>query len=161
MTPGSTLSVRLATLDDLTAVSVLAAKLVNLHHSWDPERFFVVGPNIEAGYKRFLSGELKRKDSLVMVAATDRVLGYAFGRVEPRNWESLLDECGVLHDIYVDDTARVGGVGTALLQGFISQMRDRKMTQLVLHTATQNLPGQALFKKLGFRTTMLEMTLKL
>ena len=119
------------------------------------------GPNIEAGYKRFLSGELKRKDSLVMVAATDRVLGYAFGRVEPRNWESLLDECGVLHDIYVDDTARVGGVGTALLQGFISQMRDRKMTQLVLHTATQNLPGQALFKKLGFRTTMLEMTLKL
>lgn len=158
----TTVTVRPATVEDLAQVSVLAAKLVRLHHEWDPERFFLVGPSIETGYKRFLTGELKRKESLVLVAVNEQgVVGYAFGRIEPRNWESLLDECGALHDIYVDDTVRVGGVGTAILQEFVSQMRSRGMKQVVLHTATQNTPGQALFKKLGFRTTMLEMTLKL
>jgi ribosomal protein S18 acetylase RimI-like enzyme len=156
-----TLLVRAATADDLAAVSVLAAKLVRLHHDWDADRFFVAGAGIEAGYKRFLTSELKRAESCVLVACTDRVVGYAFGRVEPRNWESLLDECGVLHDIYVDDSARMQGAATALLQAFIQHMRARAMQKVVLFTASQNVGGQALFRKHGFRPTMLEMTLTL
>jgi ribosomal protein S18 acetylase RimI-like enzyme len=153
--------VREAVEDDLDAVSVLAARLVRMHHEWDRERFLKAGPSVEAGYRRFLAGELRQPSSLVLVAVTPsgRVVGYAFGRLEPRNWEMLMDDSGVLHDVFVDDSARKGGVGAKLVLGFVERMRARGAQRVVLHTAAQNAAGQALFKKLGFRVTMYEMTL--
>jgi ribosomal protein S18 acetylase RimI-like enzyme len=157
----STITVRDAREEDLDAVATLAARLVRLHHQWDPERFLRAGPSIEEGYRQFLSGERAKRESVVLVAGSEEasVLGYAFGRHEPRNWELLMDESGVLHDVYVDDEARGLGVGEALVRAFIERMRARGAKRIVLHTAAQNAAGQALFKKLGFRVTMLEMTL--
>ncbi|MBL8677753.1 MAG: GNAT family N-acetyltransferase [Myxococcales bacterium] len=153
--------VREAREEDLDAVSVLAARLVRMHHEWDRERFMRAGPSVEAGYRRFLAGELTQSASLVLVAVTPagRIVGYAFGRLEPRNWEMLMDDSGVLHDVLVDDSARKGGIGAKLVLGFVERMRARGAQRIVLHTAAQNTAGQALFKKLGFRVTMLEMTL--
>lgn len=160
MSDGAEITVREAREEDLDAVSVLAARLVRMHYDWDHQRFLRAGPSVESGYRRFLSGELKNPESLVLVALVDdRVAGYAFGRHEPRNWELLMDESGVLHDVYVDETIRAKGVGTALVRAFVDRMRKDGAQRIVLHTAAQNAAGQALFKKLGFRVTMLEMTL--
>lgn len=154
------ITVRPAREEDLDAVSVLAARLVRMHYDWDNARFLKAGANVESGYRRFLAGEMQSSASLVLVAEVDgHVAGYAFGRHEPRNWEMLMDESGVLHDVYVDDTIRARGVGTALVQGFVARMRAQGATRIVLHTASQNAAGQALFRKIGFRVTMLEMTL--
>jgi ribosomal protein S18 acetylase RimI-like enzyme len=160
MTDGAVITVREAREADLDAVSVLAARLVRMHYDWDKQRFLCAGPSIESGYRRFLSSELNKPESVVLVALVeDRVVGYAFGRHEPRNWELLMDESGVLHDVYVDETSRAQGVGTALVRAFVERMRKAGAQRIVLHTAMQNVAGQALFKKLGFRVTMLEMTL--
>lgn len=161
MTDRASVTVREAREEDLDAVSALAARLVRLHYDWDPARFLKAGPNVQTGYRRFLSDELANEASLVLVAedpASGALLGYAFGRREPRNWELLMDESGVLHDVYVDDEARGLGAGVALVQGFIDRMHARGAARVVLHTAAQNTAAQALFKKLGFRVTMLEMT---
>jgi ribosomal protein S18 acetylase RimI-like enzyme len=162
MSEAETVIVRPAREEDLDAVSVLAARLVRMHAEWDPERFLPAGPGVQQGYRRFLQGEMAREDSLLLVAE-DRgdgaVIGYAFGRREPRNWEMLMDDSGVLHDVFVDDRARGRGVGAQLVRGFVERMRVRGAARVVLHTAAQNAAGQALFKKLGFRVTMLEMTI--
>jgi ribosomal protein S18 acetylase RimI-like enzyme len=162
MSDGAEITVREAHEEDLDAVSVLAARLVRMHYDWDNQRFLRADPSIESGYRRFLAGELNNAESLVLVAIVDgRVAGYAFGRHEPRNWELLMDESGVLHDVYVDETVRGKGVGTALVRAFVERMRQDGAQRIVLHTAAQNAAGQALFKKLGFRVTMLEMTLSI
>ena len=155
--------VRPARPDDLPAVSRLAAELVRLHHRLDPPRFLLVEP-IEDGYQWFFSRELKREGALILVAedSTDgRLLGYAYGTLEPRNWNDLLDACGKLNDLYVDGTARRRGAGRALVHEMFAALKARGAPRVVLLSAWRNPEAHAFFEALGFRRTMLEMTAEL
>jgi ribosomal protein S18 acetylase RimI-like enzyme len=51
------------------------------------------------------------------------------------------------------------GAGTELMRAAIEWIRSKGRTQVVLSTMTQNAHAQQLFAKLGFRPTMVEMTL--
>lgn len=143
---------------DLPAVSRLAGKLVRLHHAFDPRRFLDL-PNPETGYARYFGSELRNPDVALTVAEVDGdIVGYAYGRMEPRSYNELLDACGKLHDIYVDEGARHGGVGEKLVRATIDRLTERGAPRVVLLTAVQNEAAQRLFARMGFRTTMLEMT---
>jgi len=129
------------------------------HHADDPRRFIQV-EHPEAGYGRFLVSQLGVVSSLVMVAEDDgAVVGYVYADVEGTNWMELRGPCGVIHDIYVDDGARRRGAGRALLAAAIEWIHSRGRTQVVLLTKTRNAHAQHLFSSLGFRPTMVEMTL--
>lgn len=158
----SPLSVRPATRADLPAVARLAAKLVRLHHGFDPHRFLCLEP-LEPGYERFLGHELEDADAVIFVAVVrdeqgERVLGYAYGRLEPRDWNELLDACGKLHDLYVDEDARGHGAATALVEAVVARLEAKGAPRVLLLSATPNLAAQKLFARLGFRPTMVEMT---
>ncbi len=155
--------VRPARPDDLPAVSRLAAELVRLHHRLDPPRFLLVEP-IEDGYQWFFTRELERDGALILVAedSTDgRLLGYAYGTLEARNWNDLLEACGKLNDLYVDGTARRRGAGRALVDAMFAALRARGAPRVVLLSAWRNPEAHAFFEALGFRRTMLEMTAEL
>ena len=157
------MQVRSARAEDLPAVARLAAELVRLHHRLDPPRFMLVEP-IEDGYQWFFSRELKREGALILVAedSTDgRLLGYAYGTLEPRNWNDLLDACGKLNDLYVDGTARRRGAGRALVHEMFAALKARGAPRVVLLSAWRNPEAHAFFESLGFRRTMLEMTAEL
>ena len=153
-------------------MSQLAAELVRQHHRLDPQRFLLVEP-IEEGYRRFFTGELRRKGALILVAedetaakdvpdgADPSILGYAYATLEPRNWNDLLDAAGKLNDIYVDPAARRRGAGRALALAVFEALRERGAPRLVLMSAWQNPEAHAFFESLGFRRTMLEMTREL
>jgi ribosomal protein S18 acetylase RimI-like enzyme len=156
----ATFIVRKMTAADLSDVGKLAGKLVRMHHDLDPRRFLELA-NPEAGYARFLGSELKSKNVVLLVAErTDgkAVVGYTYARLEGRNYNDLLEACGKLHDVYVDESARGQGIGEALVTETMRQLTEKGAPRVVLLTATQNEAAQRLFKKLGFRTTMLEMT---
>jgi ribosomal protein S18 acetylase RimI-like enzyme len=155
--------VREARPEDLPAVCRLAAELVRLHHRLDPPRFLLVEP-IEDGYQWFFTRELKRDGALILVAEDDadgRLLGYAYGTLEPRNWNDLLDACGKLNDLYVDPTTRRQGAGRALVTAMFAALKARGAPRVVLLTAWKNPDAHAFFEALGFRRTMLEMTAEL
>ncbi|MGE5176229.1 MAG: N-acetyltransferase family protein [Hyphomicrobiales bacterium] len=129
------------------------------HHASDPRRFLQV-PNPEAGYGRFLVSQLANPRSLVLVAErSGTVVGYVYADVESTNWMELRGPCGVVQDIYVDDAARRQGAGGALLRAAIDWIFSKGRTQVVLLTKTRNTGAQELFASLGFRPTMIEMTL--
>src|SRR4051812_7543865 len=108
------LTIRSAEAEDLAQGGKLAAALVRQHYEFDPLRFILI-PNAEAGYARFLSGQLDDDASVVLVAERDGlVVGYAYARVESRDWNALLDKHGALHDIYVAEPARRTGIARAL-----------------------------------------------
>jgi ribosomal protein S18 acetylase RimI-like enzyme len=153
--------VRAAVQKDLPRVSELAAELVRQHHRLDPQRFMLVEP-IAEGYRRFFTGELRRKSALILVAEDeDQLLGYAYATLESRNWNDLLDAVGKLNDLYVDPGARRRGVGRALAQAVFAELQHRGVPRLVLMTAWKNPDAHVFFEALGFRRTMLEMTREL
>jgi ribosomal protein S18 acetylase RimI-like enzyme len=156
----SSFLIRAMTPADLPATGQLAGKLVRLHYEFDPQRFLNL-PSPEAGYARYLGGELKSDGVVLLVAerTTDQyVVGYAYARLEPRDYAALRDGCGVLHDVYVDESARGQGLGEKLVREVVRRLAEKGAPRIVLMTAVQNEPAQRLFARLGFRTTMLEMT---
>ncbi|HVV49967.1 MAG TPA: GNAT family N-acetyltransferase [Polyangia bacterium] len=158
-------TVRPARPADLPAVSRLAAELVRMHHRLDPPRFLLIEP-VEKGYQWFFTRELKRKGALILVAeAADeggaKIVGYAYGTLEARNWNDLLDACGKLNDLYVDAAARRHGTGRALVDAMFAALKARGAPRVVLLSAWRNPEAHAFFEALGFRKTMVEMTVEL
>ena len=149
------------TAADLPQVGMLAGKLVRMHHAFDPQRFLrPVDP--ERGYARWFATQLDAPDVILLVAEDDQgVAGYVYARMEPRSYNELLDACAKLHDIYVDERARGRGVGEALCRETFARAAEKGAPRVVLLTAAQNEQAQRLFKRVGFRTTMLEMTCEL
>jgi ribosomal protein S18 acetylase RimI-like enzyme len=152
------------TTDDLPAVGRLAGRLVRMHHDFDSKRFLSL-PNAEAGYARYFASEIGSDQVVLLVAeltsAASRdegIVGYAYARLEPRSYNELLDACAKLHDVYVDDRARRLGVGEALAREAIRVVTAKGAPRVVLLSAVRNEAAIRLFMRLGFRTTMLEMT---
>ena len=158
--PSPAHTIRAATPADLPAVARLAAQLVRYHHSLDPKRY-LLPDRIEEGYAHFLGSELKNPRAVVLAAleaASGDVVGYAYGRLEPRDWNMLLEAHGALHDILVAPAARRTGLGDALVREICARLEGLGAPRVILHTAVQNDAAQALFERAGFRRTMIEMT---
>jgi ribosomal protein S18 acetylase RimI-like enzyme len=153
--------VRAATKGDLGTLGALAADLVRFHHGLDPQRFFLAA-KVEEGYRGWFGRELGNEDAILLVAELgSEIVGYVYGRVEERDWNMLLDRHAALHDVLVTEPARGKHAGEALVTAFLVEAERRGAPRAVLHTATSNERAQKLFAKMGFRSTMIEMTCEL
>lgn len=150
--------IRRAEPGDVERLGALAGQLVRAHHAADPGRFMLV-PDVESGYGRWLRGEAKRTGAVVLVAeVAGRVVGYVYGAIGGRDWNELLDEHGALHDIVVDEAHRRTGIGGRLLDAILAELATLGAPRIVLKTMTGNEAAQRLFESRGFRRTMIEMT---
>jgi len=157
---GTSFVVRPVEPPDLAAVGRLAGQLVRYHHALDPQRYMRID-NVEEGYARFLGKEAGNPRAVVLCAAdalSGAIIGYAYGTLEGRDYNALLEPHGALHDVLVDPEARRVGVGKHLVLETCRRLEALGAPRLLLHTAVQNGAAQALFKKVGFRSTMIEMT---
>lgn len=151
--------VRRAARADLPALGRMAAGLVDVHHQFDPQRFFAAGPDTPAGYAAFLGRQLSASDAVVLVAEVEGlVVGYVYGGVEGHDYMSLRGPAGVVHDLFVDARHRSRGIARQLLEHVLAELHARGVPRVVLSTADRNVEAQRLFARLGFRRTMIEMT---
>jgi GNAT superfamily N-acetyltransferase len=153
------IQIRPASKSDVAALGRHGAALMRQHHASDPRRF-ILTDRPEEGYGRFLVSQLANPDMLVLVAErADEVVGYVFAGLEPISWRDLRGPCGFIHDVYVHESARRQGVGLRLLRAAIDWAHSKGRTQVVLWSKSGNDGAQRVFAKLGFRDTMIEMTL--
>jgi|SRR5262252_899276 len=153
------ITTRRATPADEEALGRYGGALMRQHHAADAKRFITV-ERPEMGYGRYLVSQLTRPESLVLVAERGtEVVGYVYAGIEGTSWMDLRGPCGFIHDVYVDESARQLGAGRLLLHAAIEWIRSRGRSQIVLWTKTRNEHAQRLFTGLGFRPTMIEMTL--
>jgi ribosomal protein S18 acetylase RimI-like enzyme len=154
--------VRRAASPDLPRIGYLGALLIKEHYDFDTQRFLAAKPETSAGYAAFLSSQLEDPDKAVLVADMDGdVIGYAYAAMEGYDYMSLRGPAGILHDVIVDPGHRGRGVGRLLLDATLEFFRSRGVPRVVLSTAERNEAAQRLFARLGFRRTMIEMTLEL
>ncbi len=155
------MDIRAPTLAEIPAVAALAEQLVRQHEGYDARRFVHL-EDPAAGYAKFLPRALGDPSSVLLVAVEGgRIVGYAYATLEGLDYFALLGPCGKLHDLFVDPAARGLGAGEALVRAVQAELQRRGAPRVVLLTATQNQAAQRLFAKVGFRTTMLELTAEL
>ncbi len=136
----------------------MGAALTRSHQSFDARRFLLV-EDLEAGYEWWLGTLLAEEQSALLVAESGgELIGYAAGRIEPRDWATLLDRHGALHEVWVATSWRRRGVGRALVEGICDALGRLGAPRVVLWCAWANASAQKLFEQAGFRRTMLEMT---
>jgi ribosomal protein S18 acetylase RimI-like enzyme len=129
-----------------------------MHNEADPSRFLLVD-KVEEGYAWWFSRELDRPEAILFVACSGQtVVGYAYGTLEERDWNLLLDAHGAVHDIYVAKDERRAGIGRELVVALVTALEARGAPRVVLSTMVGNEAAQRVFQRCGFRPTMLEMT---
>lgn len=132
------------------------------HYAFDRQRFLAPGPGTEGGYASFLGSLLDSDEDRVCVADDDgRVVGYVYVALEPLSWKELRGPAGYIHDVAVEEGARHAGTATKLMEAAIAWLRERRAPRVILGTAALNETAQSLFHHLGFRDTMIEMTMEL
>jgi ribosomal protein S18 acetylase RimI-like enzyme len=160
--PTSPPVVRRATPADLASLGRLGALLVQEHYEFDAHRFLAAPTNTPDLYASFLGAQLDDPHVVVLVAEQDgRVIGYAYGAVEGYDYLALRGPAAVLHDLIVDPEYRGRRVGWALLNATLAALTSDRAPRVVLWTAERNESAQRFFERMGFRRTMVEMTLEL
>lgn len=162
MPPTHPVRIRRAVPADLPALGRLGALLLDVHYGFDRLRFLSPGAGVADGYARFLGTQLAEADSLVLVAERDgAIVGYVYAGIEPYSWKELRDEAGFIHDVVVASEGRGAGAATALMEAAFEWMRGRGAVRVMLWTSPANTQARRVFDRMGFRSTMVEMTLEL
>ena len=157
-----TATIRKAERRDLEALGRLGTMLIRTHSDLDPHRFLAPREGTSRGYGAFLGSRLDSPDDCIFVADREgSVVGYVWGALEPMSWKELRGPAGFVHDVVVAEEARRSGVGTELMAAAVRWLREHGAPRVILWTAAQNDAAQALFRRLGFRETMREMTMEL
>ena len=97
-------------------------------------------------FRRYGSGEHRDRHFLVAVHE-GRVLGFVIGEV--RDWEFGSPPCGWVFAIDVDPQARLGGVGTQLLQAIAARFRRGGVHKLRTLLALDNTLILSFFRSQG------------
>ena len=92
-------------------------------------------PYWAAVYRRYGSGQRAAQQFLVAVAH-EQVVGFVIGEI--RDWEFGSPPCGWVFAIDVDPRARLGGVGTRLLEAISGHFRSAGVTKLRTLLALDN-----------------------
>ncbi len=147
---------------DLAALARMGARLAREHHALDRARFFLPEEPIEEGYAWWLGKELVNPRAALLVAARrERVVGYVYGRMERRDWNTLRERCAVGVDLWVEPRARRGGVGRALVEALVQRFAEKGQPRIVIHVAARNALARRIFAGTGFRETLVEMAREL
>jgi ribosomal protein S18 acetylase RimI-like enzyme len=160
--PRSPVLVRDARAADVPAMARMGSRLAREHHRMDPARFFLPEEPIEDGYAWWLGKELINPRAALLVAARrGRVVGYAYGRIERRDWNTLRERCAVGVDLWVEPRARRAGTGRRLVEALAERFAARKEKRLVIQVAAENALALEVFAGMGFRRTVVELAREL
>jgi len=128
-----------ATIEDVDKIASL----------FDAYRQFYKAESDLEGSTKFIRERLELGESVIFLAMEgERAVGFTqlflvFTTVQfQRMW--------ILNDLYVDETARKGGVGRALMQRAEEHARETGARGLYLRTGMDNVPAQRLYESCGW-----------
>ena len=101
---------------------------------------------------RFITDRIEREESDIFVAVDGDSAG-GFVQLYPSFCSVDAVKIYILYDLYVDASARKSGIGEMLMNAATTWAREQGAARLDLLTEDNNLAGQHLYEKLGYKRT--------
>lgn len=133
------MQVRRAGPQDLEALAVL----------FDAYRCFYGQPTDIARARDWLRTRMRFGESVVLVAERDG-MAVGFTQLYPMFSSVRTARTWILNDLYVDASARRGGVARSLLDAAVQFARDDGAVGIALETMRDNAPARALYRAAGW-----------
>ncbi len=134
------ITVARAALDDLDALAPL----------FDAYRVFYGRASDRALARAFLQERLQRDESVIFIACGVAGDALGFTQLYPSFSSVSARRIWVLNDLFVAPAVRRGGVARALMERARAFAAETGALRLVLETAEDNRPAQALYEWLGY-----------
>ena len=134
------MTVRPATPADLDALAAL----------FDAYRVFYKQPSDLAGGRAFLAERFERGESVIFIAVDEDGRALGFTQLYPSFTSAGMKRIYILNDLFVAETGRRQGVGTALLEAAATFARESGAARLALSTAFDNLTAQSVYEAHGW-----------
>ena len=125
------------------------AHLDDLAQLFDAYRVFYKKESDLAGAKLFLSDRMQQKESIIFVALLDKeVVG--FTQLYPLFSSTNMAALWLLNDLYVAKEHRGKHISKGLIKAAQEHCKITKANGISLETEKNNVPGNALYPKMGF-----------
>jgi ribosomal protein S18 acetylase RimI-like enzyme len=113
-------------------------------------------PNIKKIKKEF--GNFLKKNKIILVTElNNQIIGYIAGNI----FENVWKRGGYIDDVYVYKEFRRKGIATQLIEGFLNELKKRKIKSCQLGVSKTNKKAIKLYKKAGFDLVHYEMGIKM
>ncbi|WP_423802281.1 N-acetyltransferase family protein [Neobacillus sp. SAB-20_R2A] len=129
-----------ATINDLDAVT----ELFDLYR-----QFYQQSPDSE-GAREFLKARILNGESVIFIAYEGGE-AVGFTQLYPSFSSVSMKRSWTLNDLYVKKEYRGKGAGEKLIHKAIEMARDTGAKGVLLETASDNIPAQGLYEKIGFK----------
>ncbi len=124
--------------------------VVNLFN--DYRVYYEQEPNLKKA-RNFIKARLSREDSVIFLALSiesDMSMALGFTQLYPSFSSVSTKRLWILNDLFVSDEARRFGVARALMEKARTFAIETGSKGLILETAMDNGPAQALYESLGY-----------
>ncbi len=105
--------------------------------------------------RRYIADRINHQESCILVAVEDST-GLGFVQLYPSFCSVEAVKIMILYDLFVDPGCRKRGIGEAMMNRAMKFSRHEHAARIDLQTEFTNLPGQALYEKLGYKRTLEE-----
>ena len=104
--------------------------------------------------EKFIGERLRNNESTIFVAVDHEEITRGFVQLYPSFCSIDAGKILILHDLYVDASARNQGVGKMLMDKASEYARSNDVVRIDLLTDKTNYPGQALYEKTGYEKSL-------
>jgi ribosomal protein S18 acetylase RimI-like enzyme len=157
----SQVTIRAASLADVSALLPMIEKICALHQAWDSAKYGFL-PEPGKHYEGWLRSQIEDDLSLILAAETQsELVGFLIATEEQKIPIYQLQAFGFVHDLWVEPAYRQQGIAQRLVQRTIDHFRQIGVEQIRLDVATANQSAAALFQACGFRPSTQEMLIVL
>ena len=117
---------------------------------FDEYRVFYGQPSDREAASQFLADRFECEDSVILLARDDDERAVGFAQLYPSFSSVGMKRIWSLNDLYVEESSRRAGVGTALITAVNDFARPSGAARVDLATAKENQAAKLLYEAMGF-----------
>jgi ribosomal protein S18 acetylase RimI-like enzyme len=144
------ITIRKATKQDFRGIMQIWKQMMDYHLILDP-KYLKLARNREKLMQAWLLRATRKKDSNLLVAVDDMVIGYILGYKELLSPVYYHREYGYISDLAVDKKSRKKGIGKELTKEILKWFKSKNLTIVRLKAHTKNTIAIKAYQHMGFK----------
>ena len=152
-----TVIIRPATKKDLPAIRKLSVELEKTRTKlWEKEN--------KLFHKKTVLNKVIKKisttDCVFVAEQNNNIVGFVWGELSSRK-NSILSKTGYISGLFIKANIRRQGASKKLLKNLFQIFKEKGCDHIIVHTDSENLPAQALYKSVGMSQVTVELWKKI